>query len=263
MVQPTRGEDRVYLRLDRALATTEWLNYFHNIKVHHLVDTTSDHFSLLLTETSVTSQRRRHRFHFKVVWTRRADCKEVIEEAWNESLNLSTPGGIANGLQRCVDALTTWSNAVFGHILKKIQEKKKALSELTKQDRDGQNGAEINKLRKEINELLDGEELWWLQRSKVQWLGEGDRNTKNFHSRASEHRRKSTISGLWNEEEKWCDDKANIATTAISYFKDIYTTTLPSQIEEVTSLIPVKVTSEMNDSLTQVFTIKEICMALF
>ena len=134
---------------------------------------------------------------------------------------------------------------------------------MTKQDKEGQNGAEINRLRKEINELLDGEELWWLQRSRVQWLGEGDRNTKFFHSRASKRRRKNTISRLWDEKGKWCDDKANIAATAISYFKDIYTTTLPSRIEEVTGLIPIKVTSEMNDSLTQVFTIEEIRMALF
>ena len=134
---------------------------------------------------------------------------------------------------------------------------------MTKQDKEGQNGAKINRLRKEINELLDGEELWWLQRSRVQWLGEGDRNTNFFHSRASKRRRKNTISSFWNEEGKWCDDKANIAAMAISYFKDIYTTTLPSRIEEVTGLIPIKVTSEMNDSLTQVFTIEEIRMALF
>ena len=102
-----------------------------------------------------------------------------------------------------------------------------------------------------------------IERSRVQWLGEGDRNTNFFHSRASKRRRKNTISSFWNEEGKWCDDKANIATTVISYFKDIYSTTLPSQIEEVTNLIPVKVTSEMNDSHTQVFTAEEICMALF
>ena len=100
-------------------------------------------------------QRRRRRFHFEALWTRRVDCKEVIKEAWNESLDSSTLGGIADGLKRCANALTAWSNAVFGHTPKKIQQKKKALSELTKQDRKGQNGAKINRLRKEINEEGD------------------------------------------------------------------------------------------------------------
>ena len=66
-------------------------------------------------------QRRRRRFHFEALWTRRVDCKEVIKEAWNESLDSSTLGGIADGLKRCANALTAWSNAVFGHIPKKIQ----------------------------------------------------------------------------------------------------------------------------------------------
>ena len=74
---------------------------------------------------------------------------------------------------------------VFRHIPKKIEEKKKNLHKLTVQDKEGQTGAEINRLKNEINELLDGEEVWWQQRSRVRWLGEGDRNTKYFHNCAS------------------------------------------------------------------------------
>ena len=74
---------------------------------------------------------------------------------------------------------------VFRHIPKKIEEKKKNLHKLTVQDKEGQNGAEINRLKNEINELLDGEEVCWQQRSRVRWLGEGDRNTKYFHNCAS------------------------------------------------------------------------------
>ena len=50
---------------------------------------------------------------------------------------------------------------VYGNIPKEIEEKKKYLHKLTMQDKEGQNGAEINSLKKEINELLDGEEVWW------------------------------------------------------------------------------------------------------
>jgi len=50
---------------------------------------------------------------------------------------------------------------VFRQIPKKIQEQKARLGELLKNDTALQNGAEINKLRKEINLLLDDKELWW------------------------------------------------------------------------------------------------------
>ena len=67
---------------------------------------------------------------------------------------------------------------------------------------------------------------------------EGDRNTKFFHARASDRCMKNTILGLWNNEGKWCDDKDSIAATTVSYFQNIYTTTSPSNINEVTSVIP-------------------------
>ena len=51
---------------------------------------------------------------------------------------------------------------------RRFRRKKKALSALTKDDIDRQNGAEINRVWREINELLDKEEMWWQQRSMVQ-----------------------------------------------------------------------------------------------
>ncbi|KAL4609986.1 hypothetical protein ACB092_08G019900 [Castanea dentata] len=109
-----------------------------------------------------------------------------------------------------------------------------------------------------MNELLDREEIWWAQRSRVQWLGEGDRNTKYFHYRTSIRRRKDTIGGLWSESGSWCYDRASIAATTISYFKEIYTTTRPNRVEEVTSLFHLKVTDEMNENLIKDFTAEEV-----
>ena len=40
-------------RLDRALATPEWINHYKDIKVHHLVESTSDHYALLITDANV------------------------------------------------------------------------------------------------------------------------------------------------------------------------------------------------------------------
>ena len=220
--------DRVYLRLDRAFATLDWLEHFCNLKVHHLVNTTSDHYPLLLTEASSLRCNRERRFHFEALWTTRADYKNVIEEVWNNGSNLGAPSGLAARLKQCSSALSSWSMGVYGHIPKKIEEKKKYLQKLTVQDRGGQNGVEINKLKEEINELLDGEEVWRQQRLRVQWLGEGDRNTKYFHNCASERRRKNTISGLWNENGIWCESKESVAATAISNFENIYTTTNPT-----------------------------------
>ena len=75
-----------------------------------------------------------------------------------------------------------------------------------------------------------------------------------FHAQASEKRKQNNIVGIWDEQGRWCDDEESIAQAAISYFDNIYSSSHPSQIEEVTDAIPSKVTDEINESLIREFT---------
>lgn len=44
------GLDKIYMPLDRALATDDWRCHFQNTRVHHLIDSTSDHCALLILD---------------------------------------------------------------------------------------------------------------------------------------------------------------------------------------------------------------------
>ena len=70
------------------------------------------------------------------------------------------------------------------------------------------------------------------------------------------------IMGLWSEDDKWCDDKESISTMALAYFQNIYTTTSPSCIEEITRAIPMRITREMNKELIRPFTREDVTKAL-
>ena len=196
------------------------------------------------------------------MWTRRAECKDIIQEAWDGSQDLNSPTGIVARLRCCAENLSKWKKMVFGQIPKKIQEKRETLNSLVSRDRNGSMGGDINKLQKEINELLDSEEITWQQRSKVQWLGLGDRNTKYFHSKASDRRRKNTISCILDEEGNWHDSPDSIAEVAISYFKNLYSSAYPTCISEVLDAIPTKVMEDMNQSLIKEFIREETEIAL-
>lgn len=43
-------------------------------------------------------------------------------------------------------------------------------------------------LKAEIGRLFNSKEIWWRQKSRVQWLKEGDKNTKLFHQVANAHK---------------------------------------------------------------------------
>ena len=154
------GENIIYLRLDRAFANLEWIGKFGGMKAYHVVNSTSDHYAMLIFDSTTQRQNRAKRFHFKAMWTKNAECKNIIENSWGVEYDLSTPEGVMSNLSGCVGELMKWSSKVFGQIPKKIQEKRNALNSLTSQDSDGSLSTEINCLRREINVLLDDEEIY-------------------------------------------------------------------------------------------------------
>ena len=98
--------------------------------MHHLVDSTSDHCALLITDSIASQSPRKKRFQFEAMWTRKDECRDIIKAAWNESVNLYTPNGMAAGLKQCAADLSRWNRSMFGHVLRQIQNKRKVLNEL-------------------------------------------------------------------------------------------------------------------------------------
>ena len=190
------GENRICLRLDRALATLEWSARFERMKVYHLVDSTSDHYALLVTDSRARHRPRVRRFHFEAHWVKREDCKSIIEASWGFGVDLSTPKGIAENLRICAADLSRWNSTVYGQIPKKIQDKRNRLNALPIHEKEEDLSLEINRLRRELNDLLDDEEMCWGQRAKAHWLKKGERNTKFFHAQASKRRKQNTIVGI-------------------------------------------------------------------
>ena len=97
-------------------------------------------------------------------------------------------------------------------------------------------GEEINQVRKEINDLLDSEEIFWRQHAKAHWLREGDKNTKYFHAKASKSRKQNTILGIWDKNGNWCGDQDSIARVVVSYLKRY--TPPPTRVSQKLLLLP-------------------------
>ena len=154
------GENRIQLRIDRALANTEWIGKFEGVRVYHLVDSTSKHCALFLTNSPPQRASNTKRFHFEALWTKNEECRNIIESFWGMGVDLSTLEGIMVNLKCCASELSSWSSSIYDHIPKKIQSKRNALSALMQQDKNGELSAEIRNLIRELNELLEDEELY-------------------------------------------------------------------------------------------------------
>jgi hypothetical protein len=102
----------------------------------------------------------------------------------------------------------------------------------------------------------------WHQRSRIQWLSEGDKNTHFFHQRASRHRRKNKIGHLKRSDGGTVtDDRQEMKELTREFYENLYTSDGTRGMEEVLSHVPV--TPDMNAKLLTPFENKEIKEALF
>ena len=123
--------------------------------------------------------------------------------------------------------------------------------------------AEFLGVSKTLDDLLLKQEIFWAQRSRVAWLKHGDKNTKFFHSKASQRRRRNHIKGIKNSEGDWVEEEEDIVMVAVDYFDNLFTAGTCSQIDDCLNTVPYKLTPEMQQELTFDFTAEEIKDALF
>lgn len=93
-------------------------------------------------------------------------------------------------------------------------------------------------------------------------MQKGDRNTKFFHSTATQRRQKNTILGLQDDFGCWRDNAEDIEIIMLDYYTSIFQSDMPSTFEVVKEALEPKVTPEMNAALLREFHPDEVRNAL-
>ena len=93
----------------------------------------------------------------------------------------------------------------------------------------------------QLNKVMEIEESIWRQRSRVNWLQEGDRNTKFFHGYAKGRGNRNRVSGVHNNNGIWCEADNEIQTAFQDHFSQLFRTEGCNHVELVIVAIPRKV----------------------
>ena len=257
------GRRNVRVRLDRAVANSSWSSLFEDATLDHLVSPCSDHCRILLRIAPTTQHRVGARIlRYEIMWEREESLVEVVKEAWTDARPSADLGSVALALRDVMGSLQEWSRSKFGSIRQKLKELRDKLG-AAQSNADDAGRTEARRIVEEMNELLYREEMMWLQRSRISWLKEGDRNTKFFHRKAVWRSRKNKIKRLKASNGQWCDDPLEMANMAKQFFQNMYQKDEHVMPDQLINLYSEKVTANMNELLCRDFTDEEIGDALF
>jgi hypothetical protein len=261
------AQSNVRVHLDRAVCNADFATRFADCHVENVITTSSDHSALVIDFVANASRYEQCQvqrpFQYEAAWRRADDYRATVEEVWADRQCGPNPLQTTwSTMVQMAGSLQTWSREVFGSVRKKIRQLEKKLRQLRELVISPEVLAEERATEQQLCELFEREEIMARQRSRVDWLREGDRNTTFFHARASARKKTNRIDILVREDGSKCEDQQGIKGMVHSFYEDLFTLDPFLSMDEVLDAIPVKVDDTMNASLCEQYSNDEIKEAL-
>ena len=196
------------------------------------------------------------------MWLTEQGCSDTVQAVWQRDNGENEILKVIRKVDECGKELTKWSKNCLKNVRKELEKTRKLLAKAELVAMNGGSNKRMKYLEKQILTLLDREAKMWAQRSKVQWLRDGDKNTRFFHSKATQRRRRNYIKGLYDENGQWCTHPSRVTDTVVQFYQKLFTSCELVDFEEISEQIPTKVTEDMNVELLKEFTADEVENAL-
>jgi len=229
-----------------------------HLESHILPKAGSDHWPLAL-QFELGEPPKYKPFRFEKFWLMHPDFKRLAASWWEQAeIDHGTcMYKLQQRLKNFKQQLKLWNKNCFGNIFQNIKAIENRMEEIQKTFISGARTTELmaeeEQLQTQLEERRKQEEILWKQKSRVQWLKEGEKNMKFFH-RAMVHRRHvNRIMHLEDGQGNLIREHSKIEEELLGYYQDLLTE--PQQdrtatISKVTSHIPNLVTPEQNAALT-------------
>ena len=196
-----RNGQLVEVRLDMGLINTSWQTVWPNSSVTNGKTLGSDHCPVIVS-CKPRDENRKRLFRFEAFWMKDEECRGIIKNAWEVNRDENPLDRWNYKINCCRAKLNKWSKDKFKNRGRQISDMIDRLGNL--QHNWKENRHEIDEMSKMVDQLRSQEEKFWQQRSHVQWLNEGDANTRFFHQSTLQRRRRNKVVALKdNNGNRW------------------------------------------------------------
>ncbi|KAL5762021.1 hypothetical protein ACOSP7_018285 [Xanthoceras sorbifolium] len=243
-----------------------WQSLFPSACVIHIDWAGLDHKPILIDKINKGQDHREvgwgSRFHFEEAWVQDSECRALVEKSWAA---VDSGGDLGSRGGSVAVVLKDWNVSKRKTCDSELKSLKKELSDLFDWRTGMADFRRIKIVEDKIDGLLDLKERYWRQRSRTLWMKFGNKNTRFFHAKASQRRRKSKILGLMDNNRLWKTKIDDLESVIIGYFGRLFSSSSPSVsvIDSVLSSVDKKVSGWMNSILTARFTEDKVRTTLF
>ena len=262
--------DPVRCVLDRVLVSVDWEVAFPLCSLRAITRVGSDHSPLLLSSGG-SRPPRLNRFHFENFWLTQPGFKQAVCVKWLEAA--AHPPRVFNAVDvwhHCAQLARQFMRGWGANLGAELKQRKASLlSDIQalylasdSVGLDPQEWQQRYALEASLLEIFKGEELFWRQRSRQNWLLKGEANTAYFHAIANGRRRKCSIPCLW-DGDRLLEAPRDLSAHIYSFYRALFLAGPRSGVSlSVDFWQAAHVTEEENRELTLPFLPEEVQRAV-
>ena len=207
-------------RLDRGLINDKWRIQFTEGSLRNLPKSCSDHCPILISTTGFAPLPASLKpFRFQAAWLNHGKFHEFVKNNWIAS------APIIPFLKTFAHKIQRWNKEEFYNIFRKKSELWARLEGIQKLLAQGHQPHLIkleSKLRKEMESVLNDEEMLWFQKSRLDAIRDGDRNTRYFHLSTIIRRKRNKIEALLDDAGNWVTDSEAVKDMVSNFWSRLF-----------------------------------------
>lgn len=252
--------NRLYKKLDRALCNIQWRHEFTEAFVRVGTRIKSDHHPLLIDLALSPRPHSQRPFRFEAAWLKHTKFKEFLNQNWDPHSPLHLE------LRELQPKVLNWNATVFQHIRHRKNALLRRLNGIERSPQRHTNRFldELHAtLSAELLEVLDQEEILWFQKSRAQWVTDGDRNTAFYHAKTITRRRRNRVSTLKNENGEWIEGDREVGQLVHRMLSSLFTEEQPNRVWITTEHSWPSIDPSMWDHACAEITNEDIKAAMF
>ncbi|GKC78416.1 RNA-directed DNA polymerase, eukaryota, reverse transcriptase zinc-binding domain protein [Tanacetum coccineum] len=208
-------------KLDKIMISEAFMDKFHNSSGMFLPYMISDHSPTVLKIPN-GMEKRRQAFRFSNFITDKKEFIPIVKEAWEVDIEGHMMYRIVKKMKLMNKSLNklSWANGNIFVRVKKLRDCLKEIEiEVDKYPYDENIKSKSCKILSEYYEAMKDESNLLMQKAKIEWLKDGDRNTEFFHKIIKGRTHKGRIVSICNEKgERFENDK--IAEHFVRHFQE-------------------------------------------